>query len=66
MLASFRDADGAWSEAIEIGDAINRPGGGRCPNVSADGRVMFFNSQRLGSTDIFWVDASFLQELRAK
>ena len=35
-----------------------------CPMLSADGRYLFFNSSRRGNDDNYWVEASFIEDLR--
>jgi Tol biopolymer transport system component len=35
-----------------------------CPVVSPDGRYLFFNSNRAGNDDNYWVEASFIEDLR--
>ncbi|MHB1194316.1 MAG: hypothetical protein ACYC6F_14925 [Longimicrobiales bacterium] len=43
----FRDEDDTWSEPVNLGDAVNTPGGGEfSPYVSPDGRFFFFMSTR--------------------
>jgi len=34
------------------------------PYVTLDGKYLFFNSDRSGSWDIYWVDAKIIEELR--
>jgi hypothetical protein len=73
LWISFRDggAGGAggddagsasdWTEPVNLGAPINDVAG-ICPIVSADGQYLFFNG---GSDDNYWVDAGFVEELRA-
>lgn len=43
----FRSPDDAWSEAVNLGDAVNTAGGREfSPYVSPDGRAFFFMSSR--------------------
>jgi hypothetical protein len=45
---SFRDPDDTWSEAVNLGDKINTPGGSEySASVSPDGRYLFFMSSRI-------------------
>lgn len=85
----FRDEEDRWSEPVNMGDAINTPGGGEwSPFVTHDGKYFFFMSSRRlpadefpetltaeflwkahkspqnGNADIYWMDASFIDELR--
>ena len=57
---SYRSQDGAWLKPIDIGQSINFPGRGLWPVITPDGKYMFF----LSRGDIYWVEASFIQDLR--
>ena len=49
--AAFRRPDGSWSEAVNLGDAVNRPSGAEwSPFVSRDGKYFFFMSTRQATT----------------
>jgi len=56
----FRKRDGSWTDGIDIADYIGI-GGGECPIVTHDGKYLFFISSAS-----YWVDASFIEELRKK
>jgi Tol biopolymer transport system component len=45
LYVSFRDGE-RWSEAVNLGDAINTPAREYCPVMSPDGRYFFFTSKR--------------------
>jgi hypothetical protein len=62
LYVCFRRPDGSWSEAMNLGDAVNTPGGNIAPSVSPDGKYIFYTANR----DIFWVSAEILEPLRAK
>lgn len=70
IYISYRQADGTWGEAINLGDKINTSAWEAAAHVSPDGKYMFFNrNMNPGSyenVDIFWVDASFIEDLRPK
>ncbi len=85
---SFRNPDGTWTGAVNMGAAVNSKAGEWSPYVSPDGRVLFFHSTRnavpdpapaplryadlramlerpaTGQSDIYWIDASFIEDLR--
>jgi ankyrin repeat protein/tetratricopeptide (TPR) repeat protein len=63
LYVCFRGADGAWSEAKNMGYAINR-GGARFPGLSPDGEYLFFTSLRTGNSDVYWVDARIVETIR--
>jgi hypothetical protein len=80
LYICFRNSNGKWSNAINMGDKINTGLIERFPNVSPDGKYLFFN--RLDSKDenkgdfkdgygngwgdVFWVDARIIEELKPK
>lgn len=73
LYISFRQKDGSWGEAINLGDTVNtsaREGG---PQITPDGLFLFFNrmvpiehgsSER--QSDLFWIDAKIIETLRPK
>jgi hypothetical protein len=65
IYASFKNDDGSWSEPLRLGESINE-GGARFPGLSPDGNLLFFTSLRSGEEEFYWVDASFIDELRAE
>jgi glyoxylase-like metal-dependent hydrolase (beta-lactamase superfamily II) len=62
LYVCFRKPDGSWSDAFNLGDAINTPGLNFCPFVSRDGKYLFYTMNR----DIYWVSAAILDELKVK
>lgn len=72
LYISFRQKDGSWGPAINMGEEINseyEDGGGFVTN---DGKYFFFN--RINLTDnfetseahIYWVDAQIIENLKSK
>lgn len=57
IYVSFRDPDGNWSDAFNLGADVNGPGVDFCASVSPDGKYMFFTKNR----DIFWVSIEILK-----
>jgi ankyrin repeat protein/glyoxylase-like metal-dependent hydrolase (beta-lactamase superfamily II)/Tol biopolymer transport system component len=60
LYVVFRNPDGSWSEAFNLGDTINNPGMNFCPMVSPDGKYLFYSAGR----DIYWVSAEVIHRLR--
>jgi len=60
LFVSFRNPDGTWGEprAIDLG----LPAG--LPLVSPDGKYFFFTAGERGKSDIYWVEARFLEDLK--
>ncbi len=46
LWISFRDSNNNWGKAINMGANINSEESDFCPNVSPDGRYLFFSSYR--------------------
>ncbi|MCP4901060.1 MAG: hypothetical protein GY906_29170 [bacterium] len=66
LYVSFRNDDGSWGEAINMGPEINSGIPVSRPNVTPDGRFLFF-CRHPGETDtVYWVDARIIEKLRAE
>jgi len=72
LYISFRQNDGSWGEAINLGDKVNTDAEEGGPHVTPDGKYLFFNRMvprtdgGTGSqSDLFWIDARLIEELRA-
>jgi len=62
FVISYREPDGGWStpRALDqITAPVNDP---LCPLITADGKFMFF----IGSGDIWWTRADFVEEMRPR
>lgn len=64
MYISFRNNNGSWTQAQNMGKNINSSGFDWIPFMSHDGRYLFFTSDRSGNYDIYWVDARIIEELK--
>lgn len=62
LYISFRNSDGTWPEAINMGERVNTEQQEFAPSVSRDGKYLFFSR----SGNIHWVDSSVIEELRPK
>lgn len=62
LYISFKNADGAWTEAKNMGDRVNSENYEYCPFVSKDGRHLFFTSNQ----DVYWIDTNVIELLRGK
>jgi len=67
VYVSFRDESGDWSEALEMGPAINSEDQFGSVTISPAGIYLFFprynNSAGMG-LDIYWIDAGIVDDLR--
>lgn len=75
IYISFRQQDGSWGAAINMGDKINTPLYEQRARVTPDGKYLFFwkgdvKVREDGSTYVvgspYWVDAQVIENLRPK
>jgi len=66
LYISFKTHDGSWTEAVNLGEAINSEGWETCPIVSPDGKYFFFSSNRNGRNKIYWVEIRFIEEIKSE
>ena len=67
LYISFREKDGSWGAAINMGDKINTSLKDVFATVTSDGKYLFFHRfVSPGKADIYWVDAQFIEALRPK
>ncbi len=70
LYISYRQQDGSWGEAINLGDKINTDAWEAVATITPDGKYLFFNrnmgTSKYENVDIFWVDTKFIEELRPK
>jgi Tol biopolymer transport system component len=64
IYVSYRNKDGTWTKAKNLGETINSPARESPLVVSPDGKYLFFMSRRNGIGEYYWVDASFMEDLR--
>lgn len=65
LYISFRQKDGSWGRAINLGDKINTEFSEAYGSMSPDGKYFFFHRGYGGDTgDIFWVDAQVIERLK--
>ena len=66
LYISFRQKDGSWGAAINLGDKINTEFEDAYGSVTPDGKYFFFHrSFSQDKADIFWVDAQIIETLRS-
>ena len=76
LYISFRQQNGAWGEAINMGDKINTEAPENGASVTPDGKYLFFNRNTgvgddnrnlgVGDGNLYWVDAKVIENLRPK
>ncbi len=60
LYISFKDDEGRWTEAQNMGSVINSEEHELCPYVTPDGKYLFYTSNQ----DIYWVDIEILERYR--
>ncbi len=71
LYISFRQEDGSWGAAINMGDKVNSDNWDAYATVTPDGKYILFNrgvdlESETRNVDIYWVDAKVIEELRPK
>ncbi|WP_100640663.1 TolB family protein [Alteromonas facilis] len=67
IYISFKQKDGAWGEAINLGPTINTDGWDAAASVTPDGKFLIFHRLNAsGNANIYWADASIIKALRAQ
>ena len=70
LYISFRQEDGSWGPAINMGPEINTKYADNRGMVSHDGKYFFYNRINISETfeeseaNIFWVDAQIIENLK--
>ncbi|MCP4664189.1 MAG: DUF4440 domain-containing protein, partial [bacterium] len=68
LYIRFRNSDGTWTPARNLGERVNSTAEENWPRLSPDGGYLFFSSNRAsenGFPDIYWINAQIIEELRA-
>lgn len=67
IYISFRQSDGSWTDAYNLGPSINTNWGERFPYVSPDGKYLFFTRWvAQGNEDIMWVSSELIDDIKMK
>lgn len=70
IYISFKQKDGTWGKAINMGENVNTTAWEAGASVTPDGKYLIFNrnmgSDKYENVDIFWVDAQIIEKLRPK
>ena len=64
LYISFKKDDGTWTQAKNMGDTINSKTTDYAASLSPDGKYLFFTSNSLGSSDIYWVSSKVIENLK--
>ncbi len=69
LYISFRQKDGSWGPAINMGPKVNSDKSDFYASVTPDGKYILFNrtvNKKPLNIDIYWVDAQIIETLRPK
>lgn len=66
LYICFKQEDGTWTKAKNMGETINSKTGDYAPSLSPDGKYFFFTSNVAGVSDIYWVSSKVIEKLREK
>lgn len=69
LYISFRQENGSWGPAINMGKEVNSSGWDAYATVTPDGKYMLFNrgmNEDNTNVDIYWIDAKIIEQLRLK
>lgn len=69
LYISFKQQDGSWGRAINMGDKVNSDKWDAYATVTSDGKYILFNrgmDNENSNVDIYWVDAKIINELKTK
>lgn len=66
LFISFKDPDGSWSQAVNMGDTVNSLHNEVCPVVTPDGKYLFFTRISGEINEVFWVSSAVIDSLKAK
>ena len=69
LYISFHNEDGTWTKLANMGPPINTEYGENCPQVSPDGKYLFFNRYATEGLDkagqgTHWIDAEIIESYR--
>jgi len=64
LYISFKNRNGSWTKAVNMGTDINSLSHDMCATVSLDGKYLFFISQRERMNGIYWVDTKIIEKLK--
>jgi Tol biopolymer transport system component len=64
LYVSFKDKNGGWVEATNLGSTVNSSGSENRPFITADGMYLFYTSNEGGNRDVYWVDMEIVRRLK--
>ncbi|AUP81707.1 hypothetical protein C1H87_20025 [Flavivirga eckloniae] len=62
LYISFKDSNGSWTKAVNMGKEINTQYYEYCPVVTKDGKYLFYTRNQ----DIYWVSTEIINEIKER
>ncbi len=64
----FREKDGTWSKAINLGSDVNTNFAETCPSITPDGKYLFFGryNEEGGLSNFYWVSTEIISKLKTE
>jgi hypothetical protein len=66
LYVTYKTGNGSWSKPVHMGKEINTAESENRPYVTPDGKYFFYTSTIKGKRNIYWMDASIIDDLRPK
>jgi Tol biopolymer transport system component len=62
----FKEKDGTWSKAINLGEGVNSNFGETCPSITPDGKYLFFSryNEEGGVPNFYWASTEVISNLK--
>jgi Tol biopolymer transport system component len=62
----FKEKDGTWSKAINLGKGVNTNFGETCPSITPDGKYLFFSryNEEGGVPNFYWASTEIISKLK--
>ena len=62
----FKEKDGSWSKAINLGEGVNSNFGETCPSITPDGKYLFFSryNEEGGVPNFYWASTEIISKLK--
>lgn len=60
LYISYKNNDGSWSKAVNMGESVNTEYHELCPFVTADGKYLMYTSNQ----DIYWTSTEIIDQIR--
>jgi len=62
----FKEKDGSWSKAINLGSEVNSNFSETCPSITPDGKYLFFSryNEEGGLSNFYWASTDIISKLK--